>query len=172
VGCGSQPYKEYFSDYVGVDMPGLTKRPPIEADAKHLPFKNASFDSILCLEVLEHVDSPSKVMREMARVLKKGGVLYLTVPMYWYVHYAPFDFWRFTCYSLLALCQNHGLVVEYLNRTGGLNYFIACRISESLHVRLPAWVMKVIDRLLILYARLDKYNYRDAAGWVLRARRV
>ena len=170
VGCGEQPYREYFKDYVGIDYTHY--KPTVAADAKFLPFKDASFDSLICMEVLEHINNPSVVLDEIVRVLKAGGTLYLTVPMYWYVHYAPFDFWRFTPYSLMGLCKSHGLIPTYLHRRGGLNHFIACRISESLHKYLPKFLMCMVNKLLLFYTCFDKWNKRDAVGWVLRARRV
>lgn len=45
-----------------------------------LPFENGTFDGILCSSVLEYVDSPSRCLAEMARTLKPGGLLLLTVP--------------------------------------------------------------------------------------------
>lgn len=50
------------------------------ADAHKLPFKNASFDGVVALEVLEHVASPERVLREIKRVLKKGGYAVFLVP--------------------------------------------------------------------------------------------
>ena len=44
------------------------------ADAHKLPFKTASFDLVLCTEVLEHVVAPEKVVSEIEKVLKPGGV--------------------------------------------------------------------------------------------------
>lgn len=43
------------------------------ADAQALPFKNSLFDLMFCLETLEHVVSPSKVLKEIKRCLKRGG---------------------------------------------------------------------------------------------------
>jgi 2-polyprenyl-3-methyl-5-hydroxy-6-metoxy-1,4-benzoquinol methylase len=48
------------------------------ADAKYLPFKGESFDLVLCSEVLEHLDSPLKAIRELAWASKK--VIVLTFP--------------------------------------------------------------------------------------------
>lgn len=50
------------------------------ADAEVLPFKNNFFEAIFCLEVLEHVDNPLAVLKEIRRVLKKGGYVVLLVP--------------------------------------------------------------------------------------------
>lgn len=49
-------------------------------DAHQLRFKFNSFDAVFCLEVLEHVNSPRKVLQEFRRVLKKGGYGIFLVP--------------------------------------------------------------------------------------------
>lgn len=49
-------------------------------DGAQLPFRDASFDGLVCSEVLEHVHDDESVVREIARVLKPGGVAALTVP--------------------------------------------------------------------------------------------
>ena len=50
------------------------------ADAHNLPFENEMFDAVFCLEAIEHVVDPLRVMREMHRVLKKGGYTIVLVP--------------------------------------------------------------------------------------------
>jgi ubiquinone/menaquinone biosynthesis C-methylase UbiE len=54
----------------------------IEAKGESLPFKDNSFDLITSYQTLEHVKSVSQCLREMIRVLKTGGVLYLKCPDY------------------------------------------------------------------------------------------
>lgn len=49
-------------------------------DAENLKFKSGSFDAVVCLEVLEHVVNPVKVLKQIKRVLKKGGYAVLLVP--------------------------------------------------------------------------------------------
>jgi ubiquinone/menaquinone biosynthesis C-methylase UbiE len=57
-------------------------------DAGHLPFAEASFDAVTCVEVLEFTAHPEDTLREMARVLKPGGVLLVSnrvgVDALWY----------------------------------------------------------------------------------------
>lgn len=49
-------------------------------DALGLPFPSDTFDRIICSEVLEHVDDPGGAVTELARVLKPGGLLAVSVP--------------------------------------------------------------------------------------------
>lgn len=50
------------------------------ADAHQLPFKNNRFEAVFCLEALEHIFDPQKVLSEIRRVLKPGGYLVILVP--------------------------------------------------------------------------------------------
>ncbi|MCU0605770.1 MAG: class I SAM-dependent methyltransferase [Desulfobacterales bacterium] len=52
------------------------------ADACRLPFADSSFDLVICAEVLEHVRSHGRVLSEIARVLRPGGDLAVSVPRY------------------------------------------------------------------------------------------
>ena len=52
------------------------------ADVAQLPFRDDSFDTVTCCETIEHVLDPPRAARELARVLKPGGRLYLTTPSY------------------------------------------------------------------------------------------
>jgi len=70
---------------VGENLVDITKRRVkkgefIVCSASQLPFKNNSFDIVLCTEVIEHVENQVKAFDEMFRVLKKGGYLVLTTP--------------------------------------------------------------------------------------------
>lgn len=52
----------------------------ILADTTHLPFGAGTFEKALCMEVLEHLDDDIEVLREIKRVLARGGTLIITVP--------------------------------------------------------------------------------------------
>jgi len=50
--------------------------------SKTLPFEDASFDCVTCIEGLEHLENPFQAVRELARVLRPGGTLVLSIPNY------------------------------------------------------------------------------------------
>ncbi len=52
----------------------------IQGDALALPFVDGAFDVVLCSEVLEHVPQDQAAMAELARVLRPGGIMAVTVP--------------------------------------------------------------------------------------------
>ena len=52
----------------------------LQGDAFHLPFQNASFDRVICSEVMEHVHGFRGAARELARVTRPGGTLAVTIP--------------------------------------------------------------------------------------------
>ncbi len=54
----------------------------VRGDALHLPFPDGTFDRVICSEVLEHIPDDHAAMRELARVLRAGGTMAITVPRF------------------------------------------------------------------------------------------
>jgi SAM-dependent methyltransferase len=65
-------------------------------DIKSLGFEDNCFDAIICNAILEHVDDPQKALRELFRVLKPGGRIWVEVPLNQPYHPSPNDYWRVT----------------------------------------------------------------------------
>lgn len=129
LGCGNQPYRRFLpgvTHYVGLDYPPTqesleSKRTPeVQGDARTLPFADRSFDGVLCSQVLEHVDRPETVVREMARVLKPGGVGLISVPFFYNLHMEPHDFFRFSPYGMQRLLESNRLSVSQIRGQGGI----------------------------------------------------
>jgi 2-polyprenyl-6-hydroxyphenyl methylase/3-demethylubiquinone-9 3-methyltransferase len=93
VGCGlgffSQKAAELGAKVTGVDVGArlvkknrkkIPKGRFLVASASDLPFSDNSFDVVLCTEVIEHVEDQGRAVKELVRVLKKGGVLVVTTP--------------------------------------------------------------------------------------------
>ncbi|MEE9219301.1 MAG: class I SAM-dependent methyltransferase [Acidobacteriota bacterium] len=77
VGCGERHVAEFVRGaYVGLDRRSPADvRSDLERD--RLPFEDASFDAVLCLDVLEHMDAPHALCSEMARVSRRWVLLSL-----------------------------------------------------------------------------------------------
>jgi SAM-dependent methyltransferase len=87
-GCGKGSYtlalREFGYNIMGVDLlPELIcqKREMMVADIHHLPLRNKYFDTILLLDVLEHLDNERKALSEVYRVCKAKGILIFSVPV-------------------------------------------------------------------------------------------
>ena len=187
LGCGNQPYRRYLtgvSHYVGLDYP-LTQeclafkgRPEVHGDARTLPFADHSFDGVLCSQVLEHVDRPETVLREMRRVLKPGGVGLISVPFFYNLHMEPHDYYRFSPYGMKALLERNGLSVSQLRGQGGIGTLLALMFHNWLfsglarrarrHPTLKALLTLAMPVLLLLSTlnnlvalALDRLNRND-----------
>jgi SAM-dependent methyltransferase len=106
VGCGKKPYQPFLLGknilYIGIDLDSNSLT-DILCDGEKLPFKESCFSACLCIQVLEHVNELRTVLDEMFRVLKSGGLLFLSTPGNWPVHGAPHDYWRWTEHGLKKL---------------------------------------------------------------------
>nr|WP_296899104.1 class I SAM-dependent methyltransferase [Thiohalocapsa sp.] len=79
--------------YTDVDLGSLTT---VVCDAHDIPFKDASFDFVACISVLEHVADPYRCTAEIHRVLRADGCVYAVTPFMPQVHMGAYDFTRFT----------------------------------------------------------------------------
>ncbi len=119
IGCSDQRIKRFLPrdrEYTGLDYYSTATqwyetRPTIYGDAHALPFSNARFETVLLLDVLEHLQAPEVCMKEIGRVLENGGNLFLKVPFLYPIHDAPVDFHRWTRFGLFELAQRHGFEV-------------------------------------------------------------
>lgn len=132
VGCGNKPYRSLFgsqvSEYFGIDLPPESgTHPDVVGLGSDLPFRAASFETVLCSQVLEHVPNPDRIIGEIARVMKLGGRLILTAPQAWRLHEIPHDYYRYTSFGLSYLLEEHHLKVLRLEPLGG-SYALAGQV--------------------------------------------
>jgi SAM-dependent methyltransferase len=131
VGAGTAPYRDLFkhcqyetqdfAQYDGYKGPeGQYAQIDYVSDIAEIPVADATFDAILCTEVLEHVPRPIEALREMTRITKPGGRLFLTAPLGSGLHQEPYHFYggytdhwyrkfltEFDC-EIVSIEPNHG----------------------------------------------------------------
>lgn len=117
LGAGTKPYaplyERHFASCTSVDVPHSphdVSGVDVLASADALPFPDASFDCVICTEVLEHCPDPRAVLRDVHRVLKPGGRAFFTTPFLVPLHELPYDFFRYTPPALELLATEAGFV--------------------------------------------------------------
>jgi SAM-dependent methyltransferase len=100
-----------------VDAPGFRA---VHGDGCAMDFSDASFDTVLSIQVLEHVFEPLGMVREMARVLRPGGKLVLLVPQTSTTHLAPHYYGNFSRWWIERALASSALELVELRPLGGI----------------------------------------------------
>lgn len=126
----------------------------LDLDVCSIDLPDESFDCVICIEVLEHVADPFAAARELQRVLRPGGSVFLTTPFLTGYHGHPNsasgshedfpDFWRFTHQGLERLFSSLD-ELEVLPLDGPVEF----RVRATQLVRLvDRWPLRrIIDNL-------------------------
>lgn len=203
VGAGSCPYRRLFDhcDYRAQDFKGLHGDQlrsggyggiDYVCDATAIPVDAATFDAVVCTEMLEHVTHPVRVVEEFARILRPGGVLLLSAPLGSGIHQEPYHYYGgFTPYWYERFLPEAGFEQIEVSPNGGSFKFFGqeslrfIRTTSPLRLAAPLWVRAVWAPfwvfllpilgvgLPILGYVLDRYDSerKFTIGYHVRARR-
>lgn len=168
LGCGTGAFLAEWGDgAVGLDFSpealecchGRGLAHLVRADATQIPFRNASFASVVALDSIEHVADDEAAVSEVGRVLKPGGVFVVNVPAFKWL-WGPHDVAlhhcrRYTAGQVRLLLEGAGLEVRYLSYSVFLLFpaVLLVRALDKLRrgpatVRLPE-VGNVTNRALV-----------------------
>jgi SAM-dependent methyltransferase len=98
--CGNIPRCLNFTDIIA-DL-NIAPIPELVKD---------SFDSAICSDVLEHIYDPKTFLREIHLVLKHDGILLLNVPFAFPLHESPYDYYRYTEWTLKRFMKESGFEI-------------------------------------------------------------
>lgn len=101
LGSGPKLLAENITNVDALPFPGVT----VVAPAQALPFRASSVDGVICECLLEHVPDPVRVVAEMERVIKPGGIAYVSIPFMDAYHSNPDDYYRWTISGLREMMR-------------------------------------------------------------------
>jgi SAM-dependent methyltransferase len=162
IGCGNKPYERMFSgrlsSYTGCDVVQSSEgRVDVLCLATAIPLPSQSFDTVLCTQVIEHVADHQALLKEAFRLLRPGGVIILSGPLYWHLHEEPHDYFRFTEHGFRTLLSHAGFQDLEIIPNGGKWALCGQVLIHSLQkTRLfGRFSVRSINRL---FAYLDDHN--------------
>ncbi len=187
IGCGDMPFKDIIqplvTEYHGLDLFPRNNDVFYVQDAQDMhQVPSAVYDTVLCLEVLEHIPDPFRATREISRVLVSGGVCIISVPHLSRLHEEPYDYYRYTKYGLYHLLESAGFEILQIKTRGGIFTFLGHQISTS--ILGLTWSVPILKRVMwfinkwfvtILSNKLDiliKTEKIFPAGYSVVARKV
>ncbi len=135
-GAGEGPYKELFAHarYESADFEQVDKkyaRSTYVCDLARIPVENERFDYVVLNQVLEHLPEPKTVLRELNRVLKNGGMIICTTPLFYEEHEAPYDFYRYTQFAHQYLFKETGFQIDRLEWMEGYFGTVAYQLDTA-----------------------------------------
>lgn len=152
--------KNIRDDVLNID---LTPFPNVHivADIHNLPFKDGCADAVICESSLEHFKEPKRVIKEICRVLKPKGLVYISAPFIVGFHASPNDYYRWTLNGLKELLKDFE---EKESGVGwGPTYALTSILREWLAVILSFNINLIYSFLslffMIVFAPLNFFDY-------------
>jgi len=180
IGCGEKPYrtlsKGRVTAHIGLDHPGSLhskQQVDIFGTAYETGVADNSVDTVLCTFVMEHLECPQDAMNEMHRILKPGGHVVLSVPLFWHLHEEPRDFYRYTEYGLAHLVTTAGFEIVEIKPLAGfvvtfsqeLVYFL-----NYLHRGPLRYLVRVVQTVIQALALwLNRWDRSSGFAWAYLA---
>ncbi len=144
IGCGDKPFHSILVDqveeYIGVDHPGtMHSKDKIDvfADVYDMPFDENTFDTAILSQVIEHLENPEKAFKEINRILKPGGTLFISWPFLYPIHEAPRDFYRYTKYGIVHLAAKSDFEIINIESSSGFWITLFGFVSKYFHDKSP-----------------------------------
>jgi SAM-dependent methyltransferase len=200
-GCGHAGYLSDFHDrgvaISGAEIAGYV----VEAcrkkgfdvykvdDFSHIPFDDEEFDIVYLMQVFEHLRDPHSFVKELARILKRGGMLYLAVPnaaSIWrkvfgnnWVSgwFAPFHLFHYNRDMLATLAGLHGFdVVDSWSSTPVMWFRLNLKACLYPNENQLDWRRSWMDSrpmtyLLMLVLRIIELPFRERDCLVMRLKK-
>jgi len=162
IGGRLQPYRPLLGtrtkQYVAVDLQ-MTPLVNVGAAAEALPFRDAQFDFVICTQVFEYLPDPGLAVAEIKRVLRKGGVLFLSAPSV-FLRDNDKECWRFLPQGLRHLLREFETVAVIPEGNSLIGFIRTCNIFLLSFFRprtlAPLWQWTFVPFLNVAGCVLEK----------------
>jgi len=162
--CGAGLRKHQFPQVINLE-PIAYPSTHVQSMAEKLPFRDNSFDLVFCLSVLEHLRDPFAAAREMLRVLKPGGRIFLEVPFLIQVHGYPNHYYNMTPQGLANLVDEQCTVLDQMVPNYGHPIQALTPFIKTWHDGLPEDAQKDFRKMTLGELLDDPKNYYQES-WV------
>lgn len=161
IGGRLQPYRPLLGtrakSYIAVDLL-MTPLVNVGAAAEALPFRDAQFDFVICTQVFEYLPDPGLAVVEIKRVLRQGGVLFLSAPSV-FLQDNDKECWRFLPEGLRQLLREFETVEVTPEGNSLTGFFRTCNVFLMSFFR---------PRMLAPVWRWTFVPFLNVAGWMLQ----
>ena len=155
IGAGYDPYRKLLMNtekIITSDIDPTLKNIDILCDADSIPLPDASIDSIVSIEVFEHIKDLDRCLEECVRLLKPNGILYFTMPVMFHIHADPVDYRRLTKDGAEALVPE-AFVIQSMRYYGSLLNVVCDLISSA---SLGTRVLRPFFRVATVFSRTSE----------------
>lgn len=133
LGAGHDPYRPFLrnaGEIITNDIDSSLSDIDIVSSAEDLPLSCSSLDSVVAIEVFEHVKNIDACISECTRLLKPGGILYITMPFMFHIHGDPNDYRRLTIPGIKLLLDTN-FKVSKCNYYGNIFHVLLDTLSSG-----------------------------------------
>ncbi len=154
IGCGQKPFAALLegkvSKHIGVDLADGFYQPDqvdLIGTAYDVPAPDGIADAVILSQVIEHLETPLLAVQEAHRLLKPGGLVFLSFPFLYPQHAPPRDYLRFTEFYLANKIAGEDFDIVESSRLGGYWYLMGMY---------SAMYLQELDRGALKMTRLAK----------------
>jgi SAM-dependent methyltransferase len=137
-------------DYYQTATEWYQSKPDVFGTALDLPIADKSLDGVICLDVIEHLESASIAFKEISRILKPNGFAIIRIPFMYPIHDKPRDFVRLTSFGIQELANSNQLLVKSLHAQGSSLQTSALLSNIALSELFLHWIRKKNPLLILI----------------------
>lgn len=153
LGCGSVPLYETYAPYASsvtcVDWQDNGHLDVVMNLNDPIDLPSGTFDTVILSDVLEHIREPQRLVAEVFRLLRPGGVVLINTPFYYWLHEEPYDYCRYTEFWLRTQLEETGFAEVGVDPLGGYVEVVTDLLGKGLsHASgIPPGLSRGVQRL-------------------------